>query len=144
MQRFDRDCCQRKNMKKELLYLIAFIAGIIFLSSCKKEKNNESSLFYGKWKTSYNDTIVFSSPGGRNLLTYNMSMNPLLPSTSSYEYTAPVDKLAKKDWRNAAGDFIFFQSFRWIQKGFVFEVQGVEWFPFMSSTLPYFTFTKIP
>ncbi len=59
------------------------------------------------------------------------------------EYTYKDNKLGLKDGLNG-DDFHFFQSFKWIQKGSVFEIQGIQWFMFLSSTTTYFTFTKIP
>ena len=132
-------------LKKYSQFIIVFvIVQAIILVSCKKENNSDISLFYGSWKTSYGDTIVFSRTDNKNILRYNVSLNPVLPAKTTIEYTYKNDKLGiKNDW-NGPNTFQFFQSFRWIQKGEIFEIQGVEWLPFLSSTQVYFTFTKIP
>lgn len=133
-------------MKKQFLYIITFlIISVVLFVSCKKDKsedNPEVSLFYGNWKTSYGDTITFSSSSRKNMLNYN-SMSPAALRVNQ-EYTYEDNKLRLKDGLNGPDNFHFFQSFKWIQKGSIFEVQGIHWFNFLSSTLTYFTFTKIP
>jgi hypothetical protein len=132
-------------MKKQFLYTVSFLlVTFISLLSCKKENTNDKSLFYGNWKTSYGDTITFSRTGNKNILNYDYSLNTALPTKTNYEYSYRNNKLGIKNDFNGPGTFQFFESFRWLQQGQSFEVQGVEWFPFISSTLTYFTFTKIP
>jgi hypothetical protein len=132
-------------LKKQVIYIaICIIAPAIILFSCKKENNNDISLFYGSWKTSYGDTIEFSKSGNKNMLSYDFSMNPALPTTTNHEYTYQSNKLGVKNGRSGSNNFYFFQSFRWLQTSQQFEVQGIDWFPFISSTQTYFTFTKIP
>jgi hypothetical protein len=132
-------------IRKQFIYIfIFFIAlGILFFS-CKKEQNDDAELFYGSWKTSYNDTIVFFRNNGKNMLQYDVSLNPAMPSTSTYEYACLANKLGIKNGLSGPGNFHFLQSFLWLEKGKSFRVQGVEWFAFISSTQTYFTFTKIP
>lgn len=132
-------------MKKQFPHIfISLIAAVIILFSCKKENNNDISLFYGSWKTSYGDTIEFSRTGNKNILRYDYSLNPALPTKTDHEYTFRSNKLGVKNGLNGPSNFYFFQSFRWLQNGQKFEVQGIDWFSFISSTQTYFTFTKIP
>ncbi len=132
-------------MKKQFLYTLTFLIATTFiLFSCKKENNSDTSLFYGSWKTSYGDTIEFSRTGNKNILRYDYSLNPALPTTTNHEYTYRSNKLGLKNGWNGLDNFYFFQSFRWVQRGQQFEVQGIDWFSFISSTQTYFTFTKIP
>lgn len=101
-------------------------------------------MFYGSWKTSYGDTIEFFRQDDRNVLRYDYSMNPSNPTKIDQEYFYHDDKLGlKRVWAGTSGTLYTFQSFRWIQKGQVFEVRGVEWFNFISSTQTVFNFTKI-
>jgi hypothetical protein len=132
-------------LKKRFLNIITcLIAPVIFFFSCSKENNNDISQFYGSWKTSYGDTIVFSRTGNKNMLEYDYSLNTALPTKTNKEYTFRNNKLGIKNALPVSNNYTFLQSFRWLQQGQSFEVQGVEWFPFISSTLTYFTFKKIP
>jgi hypothetical protein len=74
-------------------------------------------------------------------------MNPTLPNRASFQYAYKDNKLGIKDGfvspASFSGGYRFFQSFKWLDEGRLFEIQGVEWFLFMSSTTTYFTFTKI-
>ncbi|MBC7948752.1 MAG: hypothetical protein H7Y42_12765 [Chitinophagaceae bacterium] len=115
---------------------------ITLLISCDKDEKAPSP-FNGKWKASYNDTIEFSRISGRDVLIWDVSMNPTLPGTTQNEYTYQFGKLAIKDGLWGPG-FRTLQTFSWIQEGQSFTVQGVEWFAFMSSTSTWFTFTRIP
>ena len=130
---------------KQLLYIITFLtATVIFFFSCKKENTNDISLFYGNWKISYGDTITFSKAGSKNILSYDYSLNPALPTKTNHEYIFRNNTLGIKNALPVSNNYTFLQSFRWLQQGQSFEVQGIHWFPFISSTQVYFTFTKIP
>jgi hypothetical protein len=133
------------SLKKQLLNITTFlIATAIIIFSCKKENNNNVNLFYGNWKTSYGDTITFSKIGNKNILSYDFSLNPALPTKTNYEYTYQNNRLGIKNSLPVSNNYTFLESFRWLQQGQSFEVQGIHWFPFISSTQTYFTFTKIP
>lgn len=135
-------------LKKQFLYLIAsLLVPVILLVSCKKDKNEDNpevSLFYGNWKASYGDTITFSRSNNKNILNYDVSMNPAFAPRANNEFTYKNEKLGIKDGYEGPGKFHFFPSFKWLQKGSVFEIQGMQWFLFLSSSSTYFTFTKIP
>ena len=77
-------------------------------------------------------------------MNYDLSMNPGLPANTYFEYTYSNNKLGIKDGLGGPIGFHYLQSFRWLEEGRSFEIQGVEWFPFISSTATYFTLTKIP
>jgi len=109
--------------------------------SCQKEDASPGNSFYGQWKTSYGDTISFSRENGKNILTYNQSMNPNLQVDLKKEFTYRDNKLGILDGLNG-NDFRMLQTFKWNRQGRSFEVQGVEWFLFVNSTNTYFTFTK--
>jgi hypothetical protein len=128
-------------MQKRNIYLLAlFIAWAVI--SCSKDSEFVPEYFYGKWKTSYGDTIIFWQKNGTNTITYNYSMNPLMPTRGDHEFAYRNGKLGTKLLPTT--DFNFFSSFRWVQQGQSFEVQGTEWFSFVSSMGTYFTFTKLP
>lgn len=117
---------------------------ILVFASCKKEDTESISLFYGKWKPSYSDTIEFFHNGSSNIIRYDKSLNPVMPVTTDEEYTFRNNILGIKNGYGEPGAFFFFKSFSWIERGKSFQVQGVEWFNFISSTTTWFTFTKIP
>jgi hypothetical protein len=128
-------------------YCYIIIVSAIFSStfySCNKDNSEANALFYGKWKTSYGDTIQFANEGGKDMLRYDVSGSAAVPGTGYYEFTYRYNKLGMKDELSSLGRFRFLQSFRWLDTGRSFEVQGIEWFTFMSSTNTYFTITKIP
>ena len=78
------------------------------------------------------------------MITYNVSMNAFLPAQTQNEFIYRNNKFGIKDGLNGPGNFRFLQTFKWQQKGKSFEVQGIEWFSFLSSTAALFKFTKIP
>ncbi|HEY6502492.1 MAG TPA: hypothetical protein VIZ28_00835 [Chitinophagaceae bacterium] len=129
---------QKKSFLTGLLFLLAFS-----FFSCSKEGDTTVGTFYGNWKTSYGDTIIFARVNGKNMVNYDQSMNPAMPMNGNFEYTYRQDKLGIKDGLSGLASFRFYQTFRWLEEGRSFEVQGVEWFPFISSTGTWFTFTKI-
>ncbi|MEI9945919.1 MAG: hypothetical protein WDN26_17070 [Chitinophagaceae bacterium] len=131
-----------------LRYIFTFSIGLALvfsLSLCTKENQTSASTFYGHWKTSYGDTITFSRENGKNIVEYDQSMSPSVPRTDKYEYTFKDGKLAIKDgMMGTPDDFRIYRTFAWIEEGKSFTIQGLEWFAFISSTITYFTFTKIP
>ena len=78
------------------------------------------------------------------MVNYDASLNPAFVPRANHEFTFENNKLGLKNGRSGSGKFYFFESFRWAQRGRQFEIQGVDWFLFVSSTQTYFTFTKIP
>jgi len=126
-----------------LCYLSLILGVTVFSFSCNKHNSSNEYLFYGNWKTSYGDTIRFSNESGKNILTYDYSMNPLQPVDTKKEFTYQNNKLEINDGFSTTNDFRMLQSFSWMQQGKIFTVRGIEWFSFLSSTQTYFTFTKI-
>jgi hypothetical protein len=138
---------QKNNMTCRNLYFSlagAFIA-ILFLSCTKEESGTD--IFYGQWKTSYGDTISFYSQNGSDILEYKIdAFSPGPPANDPlHEYFYQDDKLSIRDdiGPMVSVPFRELTSFKWVNKGIQFKVQGVQWFPFMSATTTVFTFTKI-
>ncbi|HLG38918.1 MAG TPA: hypothetical protein VI461_04580 [Chitinophagaceae bacterium] len=129
---------QPRNLFAFLLPLLVTVS----LFSCSKDGSSNESLFYGAWKTSYGDTILFAKENGKNILTLNYTMNPSMPVITKNEFKYSINKLALKYSFSTSNEFKRLESFAWVQPGKVFTVQGVEWFNFLSSTLTVFTFTK--
>ncbi len=126
---------------KSYIILILFIAAI---TSCRKGAAVASEeIFYGKWATNYGDTIRFFSSGTNNSITYkDYFTSPKLEKTQAYTYQN--NRLGIKNWLlGPADDYKFFETFKWIQEGQIFDVQSLEWHPFRSSTTVYYRFTKI-
>ncbi len=128
--------------KRILYYLVLVLVGTAF-ASCRKDSTDTPEIFYGNWKTSYGDTINFSLNSGTNTILYNNSMNPAMPHRINHEFTCRDNKLGIKDGFGGA-DFRFFQSFKWVQPGQSYTIQGVEWFGFVNASSAIFTFTRIP
>lgn len=121
--------------------LIILFGGLL---SCSKENQPGAQQFYGKWRTSYGDTIEFKKENGKAILIYDESRNPSLPWIVKREYRYDNNKLAiKLPASSSVGEYRVFQTFAWIQAPQSFTIQGIEWFNFLSSTQTYFTFTRI-
>jgi hypothetical protein len=131
-------------MRKQILFPGLLLFTALFQLSCDKQNGITASTFYGRWKTSYNDTVEFSKIGGKDMIRYDLTMNPSMPMNSFHEFTYRDNKLGIKDGLSGLATYRFYQSFRWLEEGRSFEIQGIEWFPFLSSTGTYFTFTRIP
>lgn len=123
---------------------LAFIILLLCLFSCRKNNSEANAPFYGKWSTSYADTVSFYSSGDRSYISYDKSMSPSAPSVTVEEFAFRNNKLSIKNGLNGPGKFYTLNSFSWVNPGKVFRVQAVEWFNFISSTTTWFTFTKIP
>jgi hypothetical protein len=133
-------------MKQRYLFALMLMTILSFLS-CRKERQTKrmyEDLFYGKWQTSYVDTISFASEGGKNIITYDPSLNPATPSDTKKEFIYMNDKLGIKDGLDPAGGFRMLPSFTWVVEGKTFIVKGMEWFPSLTAPLTYYTFTRIP
>ena len=122
----------------------ALIIASLFLISCKKDISNSPNELYGNWKTSYGDTINFGILNSKNTISYNQTMNVLVPMRTTQEYIFQNEGLGIKNGMSGTANFHFYKTFRWIQERQIFEIQGVEWFNFLSSTQTYFTFSKLP
>lgn len=134
----------KKNKMKSILFVLPAFAATVMIFSCSKEKDTDEAPFYGLWATSYGDTIRFYKLNGKSMIAYNNSMNPSPTAVNSYEFAYMMNKLLIKDGMPGARNFRVLQTFRWIQEGRSFEVLGIEWFMFISSSTTRFTFTKIP
>jgi hypothetical protein len=130
-------------MLKRNLSLL-FVPLLFAFFGCKKQSLNSASQFYGYWKTSYGDTIQFSRQGNKNVITYDLTMNPSMPIRTTNEYTFDNNKFGIRDGMASVTGFRYINSFAWVSPNEEFQVQGVEWFFFLSSTSTVFTFTKIP
>ncbi len=131
--------------RKSYFFLAGVFAAIVFLSCTKEESDKD--IFYGHWKTSYGDTISFYNQNGTDILEYEIdAFSPGPPANDPiHEYLYKNNKLSIRDNVGASSSEPFREltSFKWANKGIEFKVQGVQWFPFMSSTVTTFTFTKI-
>jgi hypothetical protein len=145
MQQLPFNNCQRlkQGMKRSAaLPFFLFLLPLVIFFSCSKNNQPDNTILYGKWKTSYGDTILFAHENGIDVLTYKNSLNNALSVVSKNDFSYQHNKLGIKDGLNGP-DYRFLQTFTWNQPGTSFTVQGVEWFLFMNSTNTYFTFTKI-
>ncbi|HEX7906272.1 MAG TPA: hypothetical protein VF487_20500 [Chitinophagaceae bacterium] len=131
-------------MRSGFLRFPLFVILLWSFFSCSKENQVEYQQFYGKWKTSYGDTIEFKKENGKSVLIYNELMNPSLPVAVKREFRYNNNKLAiKLPGYPSTDEYREFQTFAWIQAQQSFTIQGIEWFNFLSSTQTYFTFTRI-
>jgi hypothetical protein len=123
--------------------MIVVLIAVIFVS-CKKEDKDVSPALYGKWKSNFGDTVLFTSLNGKHILVYDSTPQPGLPVEGDVEYVFSKDgKLALNKDVISNGKFRKLETFTWTAYGKEFEVKAFEWFQFISSTLTVFTFTKI-
>lgn len=112
------------------------------MSCTKGDINNLGhSGFYGQWESSYGDTLRFYRANGRNQLEYRMSLNTMAARTVC-EFLYKEGRLGLKHAGNP--EIQWFQTFSWVDSNRVFEIQGWEWFPFLSSTSTRFRFHRLP
>jgi hypothetical protein len=132
------------NHRHSSALLLAITITLVF-SSCKKDSTRPEAIFYGKWKTSYGDTITFEHKDGKNIVydfpDYSAtSVGGIQTKVRRFAYAN--GKLQLNDLPDINNQFRSLNSFEWVQPGTVFTVITIDWFVFMSA-LYKFTFTKI-
>lgn len=128
---------------RHLLVLLLGLVMIVSVFSCKKDNISSAAIFYGKWKTSYGDTITFARQDGKNVIYYFNDLNPgpgVPGAIREYAYFAGTFQM--KYVVSVNDPFFAVKTFKWVTLGKVFTIMNVEWFPYMSS-ISTFTFTKI-
>lgn len=125
-----------------VVFILSIVIGFVFLG-CHKNNSDPPNLLYGKWSKGINwgDTLFFYQKDGRNKLLYQVSFNPAFPAPAETDYSYANDKLEIGLFRGGALKPI--ESFKWIQYGQEFEIQGLELYSFMSSTQVYFRYHRL-
>jgi hypothetical protein len=129
---------------RNLLRYTAFVILFFLCFSCRKDSTMYKDLFYGKWQTSYGDTITFFNQNGKNLLHYNRSTNPSAHKDTTIEFIFTNNKFGLKDGYGFNGNFRMLPTFTWAQEGKIYSAAAIEWFPFVSSTTVHYTFLRVP
>jgi hypothetical protein len=131
-------------MKKSLLY-ITIICLLLTAASCTKDDVDViPDYLYGSWKITNGDTVTFSQINGKYIATANLAYLPTR-KREDYEFTYRHEKLGIKNYPPFfRQDYVFFDSFEWIQPGQSFKIRKMQWFILSSDTDSYYTFTKIP
>lgn len=126
------------------LLLIGFV--VLAFSYCGKNSSSDDALLYGKWATegSPYDTMYFFKRAGRSLVYYRFSFNPSMATYTESEYRFRDGKL-DIGYTNQSGGTSFFtySTFKWVQVGKKFELNGNQRFPILSSIQPNYIYTKI-
>ena len=119
---------------------------VIFLAmpGCTKNTISGGEDLYGVWVKGSNagDTLRFFEKNGKNVLSYSLSFNPQLPMPTEREFKLNNDQLSLQ-LLGGSRDFQPITSFKWISRRETFEIEGIEFFPFMASMRTYFTYRKI-
>ena len=132
-----------KHMNSRCVFLSLTMAAICFIIlSCSKNKTSDVSLFYGRWKSTIGDTITFFQRSGQNLCDAGAGSPG--PDFHEIEFSYSNSKLKFKDGAADPGRFRTLQTFKWIQYGTSFEVDGNDFYFYISSIPGTVTFTKIP
>lgn len=124
-------------------FLLSMVFVLLFASCTKKADGGSEESLHGVWAKGPNagDTLRFFRKNGRHIMAYSMSFNPSMQAPTESEYFLRGDELRIQLF--GTGDLIPVGSFKWLQRGSRFEVQGIQFFPFMSSTIAYFTYQKV-
>jgi hypothetical protein len=127
---------------------ILTIFAFTLAASCDKDSDStdEESILHGTWVKGNNagDTLVFYSRLGRHYLKSNQSFNPNMYAPVEREYGFRNGQLyLKYVWAGGSEKWPI-DSFTWKVPGREFEIQGIQLYMFMSSTLAKFTFRKVP
>ena len=130
-----------KNPSMPRLFICLSLAIACFCTACSKNDADNENIMYGTWVkgTHAGDTLVFMRKNGQDILKSNQSFNPNLPTYKESEFSYSNNKLSVALISSKAE----ISSFAWKQQGKVFELNGYELFPFMSSTVSVFTYTKV-
>lgn len=124
-----------------ILFLGATFALVIF--SCKKNNDDNPEIFYGKWKTSYGDTVRFYHENGKDLLYNDHGGSPAPPADPVREYFYKQGRLSVKEAMGTGTIVRPLPSFKWLNEGKEFTMQAGDWFLYISTIGAVYTFTKI-
>lgn len=124
--------------------IIFIVSAAFVLLSCNKDQSSDERIFYGTWVkgTNTGDTLVFYQKGGKNILAYNLSFNPLFHAPTEVEYFYINGQLSIRYPGFPGADFPV-NSLTWKQRGKEFEIRGMELYSFMSASNVFFTFRKL-
>jgi len=131
-------------MTRQLLLVLLGFSLIISSFSCIKEES-DTNKFYGYWKASYGDTVLFAHQNGRDVLIYDVSGSPGGPEpgyTNDHEFDYHDGKFYIKQGIGTSSNFLEVPSFKWVTVGREFRIEKREWLYFISS-VGKFTFTRI-
>ena len=131
-------------MTRPLLLVLLGFSLIISSFSCTKEES-DTNKFYGYWKASYGDTVLFAHQNGRDVLIYDVSGSPGGPEpgyTNDHEFDYHDGKFYIKQGIGTSSNFLEVPSFEWVTVGREFRIEKREWLYFISS-VGKFTFTRI-
>lgn len=142
MQRLGSPSCQRHMPALRILLFVTVLSSI-YAVGCRKDSERSDPVLVGTWAKGPNfyDTLRFYRQGGKDLVSYSLSFNPAFAAPSEFEYKYQDGKLSIRMFNG--NEFWDIDSFQWKQVGKEFTVQGIQLFPFMSSTMSYFTYHKI-
>ena len=128
------------------IFFFTLFFAVLFSGCDKEDAVKNESILYGTWikGPDAGDTLRFFKKNDKNILAYNLSFNAAMPAPEETEFIFRNGKPGIKNFLAAPGDFFIIQSFEWNQGGREFKFHGSELFPFMASTLLYFTYRKIP
>jgi hypothetical protein len=87
------------------------------------------------------DTLTLVKKGGKNMILYNMSNNPVFHALNELEYSYRNGKFSLKGFP-AGPDFSPIDSFKWKQVGKEFEIEGTLLFPFLALSTVTYTYKK--
>jgi hypothetical protein len=123
------------------------IFAISLAASCDKDSDSpdEEAILHGMWirGAQGGDTLRFYERAGRHYMKSNQSFNPDHYAPVEREYGFQNGQLyLKYAWSGGSGKWPI-DSFTWKVPGREFEVQAIQIYMFMSSTLAKFTYRKV-
>jgi hypothetical protein len=126
-------------------FLLSILIICFVITGCKKKYASDESILHGTWVKgpNFGDTLWFITRNNQHIMRQAMSFNPGLPVYVEKEYTYEDGRLSVRLNAQFIQDYIPITSFKWTNMGSEFSIQGIELYPFMSSTATVFTFHKI-
>lgn len=124
--------------------LVLFVATMT--TSCDKDATaDEETVLHGTWikGSQAGDTLRFYERGGRHYMLSNQSFNPNMYAPVETEYRFRNGQLALKYAWGMTSQYQSISSFTWKVPTQEFEIQGMQLYMFMSSTLTKFTFHRV-
>jgi hypothetical protein len=126
-------------------FLLSILIICFVITGCKKKYASDESILHGTWVkgANFGDTLWFITRNGQHIMRQAMSFNSGIPVYVEREYTYEDGRLSVRFNAQFIQDYTPITSFTWTNIGSEFNIQGIELYPFMSSTATVFTFHKI-
>ena len=128
-------------MRRYCFFLVVLVSAFLF-ASCGKNGDSGSGVIYGKWIKSDlpGDTLYFQKKNGKNVLSMRLWSGA---DYSDLEFRYSNGRLSLRPLQGST-DFLLYSTFKWVQVGKSFHLNGNERYPFLSSIQGDYTYNRVP